>query len=300
MQSVLSACLILLMLEHFGVLRVSADEISTPTIKVMSYNVRNFLERDENGDGIIDHVKPPREKEALYQLISEESPDIIGLMEIGSKKFLKELQKGIASKGIEYSYSEWIEGADSTSHVSLLSRFPIVRREPHTKEVLSSGKPLLRGFLEVDVQIGRNYALKVYVVHLKSKRASFPGQDTDSTRLEEARLLRTLINEDLKSQPKTNLIIMGDMNDTPDSASVGALRKGKPQLFDLDPRDSRDYDGTFYVGQKHQYERIDYFFVNEGLLQEFVKGSAKIRDDKLAKKASDHFPVEATFLIGDR
>jgi endonuclease/exonuclease/phosphatase family metal-dependent hydrolase len=280
----------------------SADEPAT--IKVMSYNLRNFGDFDHDGDGAIDS-KPLRQKEALYQLIAEEKPDILGVMEIGSRENLEELKSALASRDLKYPYSEWIEGADTSRHVSLLSRYPIVQRDPHTKERFQlSEKPWRpsRGFLEVDIQVHKNYLLKIYVVHLKSKRSSTTDSlaSTDEIRKGEAKLLRGLLDDDLKKNSKLNLVVMGDFNDLENSDPINLLKQSRFPLIDLLPKASDGSTGTYYYFPAKQKERIDYILISEGLKKEYLDNSAVVRDDALSRMASDHSPIYARFLIGDR
>lgn len=279
---------------------------SNRVFKVMSYNVHNFLLMDRDNDGRENDPKPDEEKEVLYNIIAEESPDILALIELGGRRFLGEIQDGLREKGQEYAYSEWVEGTDHTRHVALLSRFPVVERQPHTKEAYRLGNQdfkVSRGFIEADIQIEPNYRVKVYVAHLKSKRAPKVEVEggADAMRLEEARLFRKCMNEDLSVNPKLNLLAMGDFNDTPDSPSIQLLLGEQAlKLFDLRPLNSKGYDGTYYYRPKKKFERIDYLLVNEGLKREYIKGSARIRDDSVSWKVSDHFPIQAVFHIGDR
>lgn len=270
----------------------------------MSYNVHNFLVMDRNNDGQEDDPKPEPEKEALYTILKEEAPDILALVEVGGRKFLTEIQEALRAKGLDYPHSEWIEGSDGARHVCLLSRYPIIARDPHTKAEYELGKMKLRvsrGFIEVDIQIAPDYRLKAYVAHLKSKReVDVPG-GADAVRLAEAKLLLHDIGEDLAADPKVNLVVMGDLNDTPDSPAIQALFSNpKLPLIDLCPVNAKGFEGTYYYRPKKKFERIDYILTSTGLKNEFIPGSAKIRDDQIAWKASDHFSVQARFVIGDR
>ncbi|MBI4027640.1 MAG: endonuclease/exonuclease/phosphatase family protein [Verrucomicrobia bacterium] len=278
-------------------------EPNRDTFKVMSYNVHNYLLIDRDHDGRENDPKPDEEKEALFTIITEESPDVLALVEVGSRKFLGEIQDGLCAKGDEYAYSEWIEGTDRARHVCLLSRFPIVAREPHTRGEFRLGDKMMgvsRGFIEADIQASPQYRLKAYVAHLKSKRAVEIEGGAEAIRMEEARLFRQYINEDLAADPNINLIAMGDFNDTPDSPAIRhILADTQFPLFDLRPRNAKGYEGTYYYRPKKSFERIDYLLVSQGLKHEYIAGSAKIRDDKPAWKASDHFSVQASFHIGD-
>lgn len=282
----------------------SAGEAPPPkTFKVMAYNVRNFLVMERSGPGKGERPKPDAEKEALYTVIQEEAPDILAIEEVGEEMYLREIQEALRDRGLDYPHREWIQGADKSRHVSLLSRFPIAARDSHTEGEFHLGdremRPM-RGFIEADIRIAPDYTVKVYVAHLKSKRESEHGVTSGDIRLEEAKLLRKYLNEDLRANKDANLVVLGDLNDTFDSPALKTILGDEEfPLHDLKPVDAKGYSGTYFYGPQKKYERIDYILVSDGLMREFKAGTAKVRDDKAARKASDHFPVQAVFEVGD-
>ena len=272
------------------------------TFRVMSYNLHNFLLIDRNNDGKEDDPKPEDEKQALYTIIAEESPDLLGIVEVGSTKFLTEIQDGLRGKGREYLYSEWIEGTDHSRHIALLSRYPIVARHPHTEESYdANGEKLCvsRGIIEADVRLSPSLTVKVFVAHLKSKRTA-PGPFTaDQMRVEEAKILRKCVNDALATDPHLNLVLMGDFNDTPGSPALQVvLNDTQFPLHNTHPKNAKGYQGTYYYRPTKKFETIDYLLVSNALSARLLPGSARIRDDKLAWTASDHFPVMADFNLG--
>ncbi|MBV9462960.1 MAG: endonuclease/exonuclease/phosphatase family protein, partial [Verrucomicrobiae bacterium] len=186
---------------------------------------------------------------------------------------------------------------------ALLTRFKEVARDPHTDLEYGNGHPRLkvkRGFLEADLQVAPKYRLKVFVAHLKSKLAGeVPpgGLDEAAMRAEEARLLGQCAQEDLQAQTDVNLLVAGDLNDTPKSEPLRrVLGVG---LFDLCPRDDRGYVGTYYSRWSRRSERIDYLLLSPGLRRDLA-GAGRLRDDKTARTGSDHFALEADFSTTDR
>ena len=269
--------------------------------KVMFQNTHNYIE-EGSGQG---EPKTEREKLALFDLWQEERPDILLMCEVGGKEQLDEIDGQLKKRGMEYPFRDWIEGADNVRHVVLLSRFPIAARDPHDDLFYSIGDRRLkvqRGFIEADVQVDAGYRIKIYVAHLKSKlgtkNSPFSGLGQAEMRLNEARLLREKIGEDLAADPNVNLLVAGDMNDTPNSKPVQLLFGSG--LTDLCPLDARGYSGTWYNKRKRRYDRIDYMLLSDGLKREWVADGTRLRDDKTAKIASDHFPLMAEFEPKDR
>ena len=122
----------------------------TNTFTVAAYNLENWLLMDR--DGQPDQPKPDSQKKAIFAVIAKVRPDVLGVEEMGSTNDLAELANGLRSQGLDYPYREWIQGADTNRHVSLLSRFPIVERFSRTDyNYLINGQPqrIERGILDV-------------------------------------------------------------------------------------------------------------------------------------------------------
>ena len=280
---------------------LSVHAESVEKFKVMFQNAHNYI-ADGTGQG---RPKNEREKLALFDVITEERPDILLMCEVGGDDQLEEIDEQLKKRGMEYPHREWIEARDEVRHVVLLSRFPIVARDPHddlSYELNGRRLEVQRGFIEADVQVDSNYRIKIYVAHLKSKlstkKGPFGGVSQAQMRLNEARLLRQEIEKDLAANPNANLLLVGDMNDTPKSKPVEVLLGSG--LTDLCPLDANGYSGTWYDKRKRRYERFDYMLLSDGLRKELVEGSVKLRDDKTAKIASDHFSIMAEFEAEDR
>jgi hypothetical protein len=120
----------------------------------------------------------------------------------------------------------------------VLSRFPIVARNPITNETYSIGSEELsvqRGFLNVDIQVNPEYRFRLLVAHLKSKLYNPLGQT--EMRRNEARLLNKHVRRMLNRNADLNLVVVGDMNDTITSAALRELIGSPPYLMDLRPAD---------------------------------------------------------------
>ncbi len=273
---------------------------TTDAFVVASYNVENWVLMDRHGEP--NQPKPVSEKQAVWEVLQTVRPDVLGLAELGTTNQLTEIVEGLRQRGLDYPFREWIQGSDETRHVALLSRFPIAERHSRTDYTyLLDGKPtrVLRGILDVLVQVNDQYAFRTIVAHLKSKRTSSNG-DQAVMRLEEARLLRSHIDAALKENPRGNLLAMGDYNDTPESEPIRLLIGALPvQLFDLMPVDSRGGHDTYYWESRDLFSRIDYLMASAGMSNEYVAGSARIADVPAWKSASDHRAVYASFYDHD-
>ncbi len=279
---------------------VFSQSTNTNTFVVAAYNVENWVLMDRNGQK--NQPKPQKEKEAVWSVLAKVQPDVLGVEEMGTPNELEDLIGGLHEKGLDYPYREWIEGADPTRHVSLLSRFPIAARFSRTDYSYPlKGKPMRveRGFIDVKIQVNSNYWFRAIVAHLKSKRQSNIG-DQAVMRLEEARLLRSHIGKVLKNDPRSNLIVMGDFNDTPESEAIRTIVGVSPfALFDLMPVDSKGGHDTHYWKFRDLYSRIDYLITSPGLSNEYAEDSAHIADVPEWNDASDHRAIYARFYDHD-
>jgi endonuclease/exonuclease/phosphatase family metal-dependent hydrolase len=268
----------------------------TNTFTVASYNVENWLAMERYGKP--DQPKPRASKEGVMQILVSVRPDVLGLCEVGTTNDFAEIALGLNARGLDYPHREWIQGGDQVRHVALLSRFPIAERHSRADYAYDlEGQPrrIERGILDVTVQVNDGYSFRAVLVHLKSKRVTEEG-DQAVMRLNEARLLRQHVESALERNPRLNLLVMGDLNDTPDSEPIRTVIGGDPmRLFDLHPLDSQGADGTHFWRARREFSRIDYLLASPGMSNEFVSGSARIADVEGWDKASDHRAVSARF-----
>ncbi len=283
------------------------------TFRVATYNLNNYFLNA--GD-----TRPQKSLESQNQIhenILALKPDILAVQEMSSEAGLMHLQSELKRRGLNLPHHEIITGWDTNIHVAVLSRFPLTARRPHLKDnYLLNGRRfhVSRGFLEVDIQINPNYTLTLLTAHLKSKRA-VPQADETDMRLEEARLLREKVEDRLKAEPKANIVVLGDFNDTKDSPAIKALRgRGRTKLVDTRPAEPNGdntppakptYDPpkitwTYYYGVEDSYSRVDYIMISPGLEREWQPEHTYVLTASNWGLASDHRPIVATFEASDR
>ena len=245
------------------------------------------------------------------------NPDVLALQEIGGTNALFELRDSLKQDGLDMPYWELVNGADTNINVAVLSRFPFVARRPHTQEsFLLAGRRfhLSRGIAEVDVQVNPGYVFTLIAAHLKSRRL-VPQADEAELRLEEAKILREKIDLRLAADPQAKLIVLGDFNDTKDSASTKVIiGRGKTKLLDTRPAD-RDGDAevssdperagrkvtwTHYYSKDDVYSRIDFILISPGMANEWVRQETYAPTIPNWGIASDHRPILATFVSEDK
>lgn len=289
-------------------------EAAEDTFRVATYNVENYLDRDTQSR----RAKPSDSKRHVRDMLLSIQPDVVALQEMGAQSALVELQGSLREKGLDLPHREWIAAWDTNIHLAILSRFPFERRVAHTNEAyLLSGRRLQvsRGFAEVDVQVNGRYRFTLFTAHLKSKRPVGIAEQSEM-RLEEAKLLRRLVDQRLKEDAEANIIVCGDFNDTYNTPPVKALMGGgRTALVDLRPAERngddqpnprnerwfpRNIAWTHHYGMEDTYSRIDYILVSPGMANEWQSNGTHVATLANWGIGSDHRPVVATFLAEDR
>jgi endonuclease/exonuclease/phosphatase family metal-dependent hydrolase len=276
--------------------RPAAGEFS-----VMTFNLNQYalIDRDGNADTL--EPKPREEAEAIIEVIRQVSPDILAVQEMGDPAAWAEFKFSLRQAGLEYGHEEYLRRGKHELNIAVLSRFPIVADHSHTDDTYTIGPaqfPVMRGIIEVDIEVNPAYRLRLMAAHLKSKVFHSFGQA--EMRRNEARLLGNHVRDALKENPDVNLLVVGDFNDDPSSAPLREIRtyKGKPTLRDLRPIDSSG-DAWTHRENDDTYQRIDYMLVSDGLLPEVLTGKTYAVRSPLLLRASDHWPLVATFVAAE-
>jgi endonuclease/exonuclease/phosphatase family metal-dependent hydrolase len=279
------------------------------TFRVATYNVENYLDQPTESRKF---VKSARAKAKVCESIRALNPDVIALEEMGSTNALMELRDSLKAKGLDFPYWEHVQGWDTNIHVAVLSKLPIATRHPHTNDsFLLDGRrfSVSRGFAEVDIRVATNFTVTLIATHLKSRRP-VPEADEAQLRLEEAKVLRGIVDEHFKTDPDAKLIVLGDFNDVKDSGSTKAvIGRGKFKLIDTRPAERngdtatnpvpafepRNVTWTHYYGKEDTYSRVDYILLSPAMARDWLKNETYILRVPNWGVGSDHRPIVATF-----
>ena len=281
------------------------------TFRVAAYNVENYLDQPTESRK---NVKSPEAKAKVREVILAMKPDVIAFEEMGALSALLELRDSLKAAGLDLPHYEHITGYDTNIHVAVLSKFPIVARRPRTNEnFLLNGRrfQVSRGFTDVDIKVNDNYQFTLIGAHLKSRRPS-PIADESELRLEEAKLLRAIVDKHLTANPNANLVVLGDLNDTYNTKAIKeVVGRGKTKLTDTRPAEKGNGDNlpnpanpnysprnetwTHYYGVEDSYSRIDYLLLSPGMAREWNKDQTHIPVIANWGQGSDHRPLVATF-----
>jgi endonuclease/exonuclease/phosphatase family metal-dependent hydrolase len=242
---------------------------------------------------------------------------VLALEEIGSPNALLELRASLKNEGLDFPFWEHVQGFDTNIHVAVLSKLPIVARRPHTNELfLIDGRrfQVKRGFAEVDIQAATNFNFTVLVAHLKSHLTT-PDADEAEERFGEAKVLRGIVDMRFAKDPNAKLIVLGDFNDTKDSASTKEIiGRGKLKLTDTRPAgrngdtprnepsyyESRHDVWTYYFGKSDTYSRIDYILLSPAMKRSWLPDGTYIPAIPNWGTGSDHRPIVASFTTDEK
>lgn len=279
-----------------------APEPAAGEFSVASYNLRHYSLEDRDGDGVRAEPKPAAERRAAVELLGRWKPDVLAVQEIGGTDVLDEFRCALRGVDLEYPHVEHILQPGSPVGLAVLSRFPIVARRPKTNDTYRIGDaelPVLRGFIDVDIEAPGRYRFRLFVAHLKSKVYHPRGQT--EMRRNEARLLAQHVQQALRDQPAANVLVVGDLNDSPDSAPVQKLLgEETARLFDLRPIDAVGDAWTHHSRTVDVYSRIDYALASASMVPAFVRGKSCVIRDPAAPVASDHRPLFLVFRARGR
>ncbi len=176
-------------------------------------------------------IKPKNKKDTLKiaSTIVEMNADILAVQEVEDINILKQFNKEYLGNK-SYKYVTLIEGNDPRLiDVGLLSNFPLgaVTSWQHavydneTREIFS------RDLLQAEILNERRTKtlFTLFVTHLKSNFISYTSPDADKQkaknnqkRLKQSEVIGRIIED--QTRPDSKYILVGDMNDSPDSPFV--------------------------------------------------------------------------------
>lgn len=227
--------------------------------------------------------------------------DIVGIQEVWFEDALKDVaaRSNLFKTGANVvapgaTLADNLEGrVAKRPRLGLISRFPIKSAEvfpnfPATVDLTIPLRTDTHGVTNVPIAIDRfqrpplravvdveGFELVVYVAHLKSKgpmmRMGENGDDphvgalgqarATIVRAAEAAALRHLILTDLRDNRKP-LIVLGDLNDTPDAASTQIVRGPSPQRDDNREEKTALWDVVLYSSYRIAAERAQTLYTH--------------------------------------
>lgn len=271
-------------------------------LTIAAYNIENAFDvfDDPYTEDELSDVKQRWELEAIAGAIRALDADVVAFSELENEHVLLAMTAAFLS---DLGYHYIASGPTNSGrgiNLGLISRRPILRLTSHrfcelTLEPDAQIWRFARDVMQVTIQATDHSTVELFIVHFKSKRSSRGDPQSARWRLAEATAARRIIDALLAADPTALLAIVGDINDTPDSAVIRALQDGKGLV---------DVHAPLLAEQRLTYLRepyldtVDYILVSPALARRLVPGSAKVLTNEVLLQGSDHAPLAATFDFG--
>ena len=260
---------------------------SQESMTVMFYNTENMFDTDDDPQKDDDAYTPAgdyhwtvsrywEKLDAVSKVIvaadEDQAPALVGLSEVENEVVLKDLTARSALKAADYRFVMTDSPDRRGIDVALMYRrsyFRLIGFESLRVNLRPYGGGATRDVLHVTGLLENFDTLDVYVCHWPSRYNG--AEQTEALRMCAARTVRASVDSIFSVRRKTYVIIMGDLNDGPDNASIreGLMAKpfsGSAGLDDrnlvtvMDPIDDGSYK---YEGA---WDKYDQFIVSASLL----------------------------------
>lgn len=279
-------------------------------MRVMCYNVENFFDCDDDPKKNDEEFLPDSPKAWTYSRYKEKqsniskvivslggwnAPAIVGLVEVESRKALTDLTLYSELKNLKYKFIHH-ESPDARGiDVALLYQpnlFKPFNNKPLRINFPEAPRSKTRDVLLVSGRVPTGDTLHVFVCHFPSRIGG--ADETADKRNYVAGVIRAQVDSLYRISKQPNIIIMGDMNDYPDNASMkDVLKAQKPGA---PYSDKNLYNLMFPLQQKgigsHKYRgewgMLDQIVVSGNLMQE---------DSKIHTLKNEAAVFDADFLM---
>jgi endonuclease/exonuclease/phosphatase family metal-dependent hydrolase len=221
-----------------------------------------------------------RKLAVLSETLLALSPDVVALQEVGSPEAIADLQHALRG---EYPHATLSDRPDPRGiRVAFLSKLHLDEVEQIVSAPNDGASRMRRGALRIGVHVGR-HRVSLINAHFKSKLLSYPGpgggtvfktDDEDlrarvasralAERAAEAVILRAVATARLSNALHDSLILLGDLNDTPEAATSQILLGppgSQPNTRGFDFPDTGDTARLFnlapLIPPERRYSRIN-------------------------------------------
>ena len=280
-----------------------------------TYWVRTFRGRLVKAKAVVDTQR-------IASRINAIDLDVLAVQEVENIGTLRQFNAFYL--GGRYPYRVLIEGNDPRFiDVGVLSKLPLGAVTSHQTAV-HPAKPeetvFGRDLLEVEVLDGSRHSklFTLYVNHLKSKFVPFDadpavaGPENDARRQRQAETVARIVAQ--RQRPNGRYLIVGDMNDTPDSPSLAPLLEiegrrlvdglaapSETRFAPVDrggpgPASSRWTHRFKPAGSPAHYELLDQIWLSNAMSARLT-GSWIDRRVRLTGDGSDHDPAWVTLEV---
>lgn len=243
------------------------------------------------------------------RVVAEISPDILVCVEVESRPTVVRFNEQVLKTEFhqEYPHVMVIDGNDMRGiDVGVLSRYPINGIRSHVDDTNPTGElTFSRDCPEYVIQLTDDKAIVVIPNHFKSKRGG-DSPTVQARRLAQASAASAIAKRAQKISP--HVLVAGDLNDTPDSATIAPLLMDGFADVMTHPSYPKERPGTYETGTAKK--KIDYLIMSPALQGALQHTGIERRGSyhpntwtpfdtvkNKADEASDHHLVWADFEI---
>lgn len=202
------------------------------------------------------------------QVVADLAPDVLGVVEAESRLALRRFSETLVEPvaGWGFDHAMLVDGNDDRGiDVGLLTRGrPVECVVSHVDDVVEGQRVFSRDCPELEVRLPSGRRLVVMVNHLKSK--GYGGlKESARIRRRQAQRVRELYDARLAAGDDL-VVVMGDLNDTPDSDALAPLLVGGPRDISEHPAfDDGGWPGTYTTGRAGN--KIDYILCSPAVFE---------------------------------
>lgn len=284
---------------------------SVAVVRVMSYNVENFLDyRHDSLLSIPDTANTKgwnasryyQKRDNIARVITAvggwNPPVLVGLCEVQSQRVLDDLTRYSALRNLHYKVSHFESPDPRGIDVALLYQpkfFKPYQEKPVRIRFADNPRRHTRDILYVAGKLRNGDTLHVFVNHFPSRLGG--ELESQNARLQVAAVLRRQVDSLFMLNSRANIIIMGDFNDYPDNNSMTRVLEALP---DDAPIAEKSLFNLCYTTNKAA--RIgSYKHAGEwGMLDQIIVSSHLLNSDALVYTSRSTLHVfDAPFLLED-
>ncbi|HEY7499292.1 MAG TPA: endonuclease/exonuclease/phosphatase family protein [Vicinamibacterales bacterium] len=283
---------------------VPEDLPEVPSFRIAAYNVYNMF-----GDEPDVHSRrpdPPASDEqlkAIGKMILETDASAIAFEEVQNRAILTKVFRKYVNPKLdpEMRFSTFIcvPSHDPRGiNLAFATRFAVrstlsFQDREFRGDADESPKKFSRDLLGVWLNATPKYEFMFFAGHLKSKMG---GDEATFKRLLEAREARAILEEPSFGRGPSfisgDMVLVGDMNDDPDSEVISTLR-GTGDTAMRDVLAELPDSNTYPTHTRYKKTRLDYIFASKTIRI----SDPQIHKTDIAADASDHYPVSASVAV---
>ena len=276
------------------------------TFTILTWNVEHFVDTIDNpyiNNQRENNPKPDGRPRRLMAALEAFDADVVVLQEFENVAYLERMVAQYLPES-KYQFFADAESFNWYQNVVLMSKLPLgvlysygAAHAPLTFSEEGQKKYQTQDYINtrmwsIDVLARSDYSFVLTGLHLKAG----DGPRNVAMRMGQIDLLHGQFARFLREDENVNLLVVGDLNCTPDSKALEHLLHGHQRVHFNDPKQNI----TFHTHPSGDPARqLDYILPNTFMTPELKDGSVRIPEAISRKELvslSDHLPVMATFM----